>query len=197
MFYQRRTGTERGAGLGIGLTLARTLVEMHGGSISVHSEGEDRGSEFKIQLPMAAPAEPAAAPAPAESSHATPARDHRILIIDDNADAAETLCTLMKSLGHHAVYTATSGAQALQSGPELNPDIVLLDLMMPEMDGFELARRIRRESWGKQLLLVALTGWGHEEHRRRTREAGFDRHVTRPADIAAIRAVLRETSPQA
>jgi PAS domain S-box-containing protein len=197
MFYQGREGAERGAGLGIGLTLAKTLVEMHGGSISVHSGGEDQGSEFKVQLPLATPAEPARASAPEERNQASPPVDHRILIIDDNVDAAETLCTLMKSLGQQEVYTASSGAQALQSAPELHPDIVLLDLMMPGMDGFEVARRIRRESWGKQLLLVALSGWGHEEHRRRTKEAGFDRHVTKPADLAAIRAVLREARPQA
>ena len=198
MFYQGRDGTQRGAGLGIGLTLAQTLVEMHGGTISAHSEGEDQGSEFKIRLPLAVSVEqPTGKSVSPESNGASVPISHRILIVDDNVDAAETLCTLMKSLGQEAVYTASSAAQALQSAPELHPDIVLLDLMMPEMDGFELARRIRGESWGKELLLVALSGWGHEEHRRRTKAAGFDQHVTKPADIAAIRAVLRETRHQA
>src|SRR5262249_35502448 len=103
-----------------------------------------------------------------------------------------TLSTLMKSLGQTEVHTATSGEQALREAPELHPEIVLLDLMMPEMDGFEVARRMRSQSWGRDVYLVALSGLGQEDHRRQSREAGFDRHVTKPADLAALKAVLRE-----
>src|SRR5262249_4569832 len=136
----------------------------------------------------------ATAPRLSDTNEAAPALngDHRILIVDDNTDAAETLCALMKSLGEREVHTASSGEQALEAAPGLHPDIVLLDLMMPEMDGYEVARRMRKEPWGKDVLLVALSGLGHEEHRRRSREAGFDRHVTKPADLAALQSVLNE-----
>jgi CheY-like chemotaxis protein len=143
-----------------------------------------------IKLPMTNGAgKPADAPAPHEAT-ATSDDEHRILIVDDNTDAAETLCMLMKSLGQREVHTASNGSQALATAHSLHPDIVLLDLMMPEMDGFEVARRLRREVWAKDLMLIALSGWGQDEHRRRAREAGFDRHVTKPADLAALQSVL-------
>src|SRR5262249_13650147 len=152
--------------------------------ISAHSDGENRGSEFKFVLPLVSdvvkPEAPREVPVPAPANSR-----HRILIVDDNVDAAETLCMLMKSLGEREVHTASTGAQALETASSLHPDIVLLDLMMPEMDGYEVARRLRGEPWGKDLMLVALSGWGQEEHRRRAQEAGFDRHVTKPADLAA------------
>jgi two-component system, chemotaxis family, CheB/CheR fusion protein len=195
MFYQGRNARSGpGAGLGIGLTLAKTLVEMHRGSISVHSAGENEGSEFSVRLPLA---KRSAAGDPLVANRADPTfnSDHRILIVDDNTDAAETLCMLMKSLGEREVHTASNGPQALEAATQLHPDIVLLDLMMPEMDGYEIARRMRSEPWGKDLLLVAVSGWGHEEHRRRSKEAGFDRHMTKPADVMALRAVLQEVRP--
>jgi two-component system CheB/CheR fusion protein len=192
MFYQgsnARSGFS--AGLGIGLTLAKTLVEMHGGTIAARSSGENDGSEFRIRLPLAQ-AVVVSAEHPAGESAVPLNVDHRILIVDDNVDAAETLSMLMRSLGEREVHTANSGPQALQTAQSLRPDVVLLDLMMPEMDGYEVARRLRSEPWGKDLLLVALSGWGHEEHRRRSREAGFDRHVTKPADLSVLRSMLNE-----
>jgi CheY-like chemotaxis protein len=104
---------------------------------------------------------------------------------------------LMRSLGEREVHTASSGEQALETAPTLHPDIVLLDLMMPEMDGFEVARRMRCQPWGKDVLLVALSGLGHEDHRRRSKEAGFDRHVTKPADLASLKSVLNELPERA
>lgn len=188
------TPSESGPGLGIGLTLAKTLVEMHGGTLSVASDGENQGSEFQIRMPLVLPGQ-VKADQGADEDECSLNTDHRILIVDDNTDAAETMCMLMKSLGEREVHTASSGAQALVDGTRLHPDIVLLDLLMPEMDGYEVARRMRNEPWGKDLLLVALSGWGQEEHRRRTREAGFDRHVTKPADLAALRQVLNDCRP--
>ncbi len=195
MFYQgTNTRPGPGAGLGIGLTLAKTLVELHKGTLTVTSPGKGLGSEFKLRLPLARRAEVLEQ----RAHQAVPLKfngEHRILIVDDNVDAAETLCMLMKSLGEREVHTVCSGAEALQAAPELHPNIVLLDLAMPEMDGYEVARRMRGQPWGKNLLLVALSGWGHEEHRRRSKEAGFDRHVTKPADLAALQAVLNECRP--
>jgi two-component system, chemotaxis family, CheB/CheR fusion protein len=193
MFYQiRSSGPQSGAGLGIGLTLAKTLIELHGGSISARSSGLNQGSEFKVQLPVTT------SPLPLKTrvDEQPVDRAHRILIVDDNVDAAESLCLLMKSLGKSDVRTAASGPEALQTAEQLHPDIVLLDLMMPGMDGYEVARRLRREPWGAELLLVALSGWGHEEQRRRSKEAGFDRHVTKPADLATLRALLSERPPR-
>jgi CheY-like chemotaxis protein len=113
-----------------------------------------------------------------------------VLIVDDNEDAAETLRLLMKSIGGGDVHTASNGPDALATAAKLHPDVVLLDLSMPGMDGYELARRMRAEIWGKEALLVALTGCGQDQHRRRSQEAGFDRHMIKPADADALRAVL-------
>jgi two-component system, chemotaxis family, CheB/CheR fusion protein len=203
MFYQgNKARPESGAGLGIGLTLAKTLVEMHGGSIKVQSDGENHGSQFTIRLPLVPAHATTEVPGIPEQPHIADEAhkangDHRILIVDDNVDAAETLCALMQSLGEHEVHTASSGEQALETAPKLHPDIVLLDLMMPDMDGFEVARRMRGQPWGKDVLLVALSGLGHEDHRRRSREAGFDQHLTKPADVAVLKSVLSARSAPA
>ncbi len=190
MFYQGDEGRPmRGGGLGIGLTLARSLVEMHGGTITAMSAGSDRGSEFKVRLPVAEQR------AVGERSEQKAAPDralggHRVLIVDDNTDAARTLGMLVETLGHNEVHVANSGSEALRIAEERRPDIVLLDLKMPGMDGYEVARRLRSASWGRDLMLVAVTGWTLEDHRRRSRDAGFDRHLTKPADVAALAAVL-------
>ncbi|MBV8803722.1 MAG: response regulator, partial [Sinobacteraceae bacterium] len=190
MFYQANTRRpESGAGLGIGLTLAKSLVEMHGGTIAAESAGENLGSQFTIRLPLAEQPQ-AVEPRAVAGDEQKVNGEHRILIVDDNVDAAETLSTLMKSLGEREVHTARSGEQALQAAPTLHPDIVLLDLMMPEMDGYEVARRMRSQPWGKNVLLVALSGLGQDDYRRRTQEAGFDLHVTKPADLETLKAVL-------
>jgi signal transduction histidine kinase/ActR/RegA family two-component response regulator len=193
MFYQGDDPKlPRTAGLGIGLTLAKTLVDMHGGSIAVESLGENLGSTFIVNLPITkgrAPALPQkAADAPDHLS------GHRVLIVDDNADAAQTLGLLVTTIGDNDVRIASSGEEGLRIAAVQQPDIELLDLKMPDVDGFEVARRIRQEPWAQQTLLVALTGWGMDEHKRRTKEAGFDRHLTKPADRAALEAVLDDAS---
>jgi two-component system, chemotaxis family, CheB/CheR fusion protein len=189
MFYQARDSAVSNTGLGIGLTLARKLVEMHGGSIHADSPGPGKGSTFTIWLPLAH-TEIAGNTPETHNEVSETARHHRVLIVDDNDDAAETLCLLMKSLGSGEVRTASNGPDALAAAAQLRPSVVLLDLGMPGMDGYELARRIRAESWGKEALLVALTGWGQEQYRRRSQEAGFDRHMIKPANADALRTVL-------
>jgi CheY-like chemotaxis protein len=190
MFYQGGDQEKsRNAGLGIGLTLAKSLVEMHDGTITVESPGVNRGTEFEVRLPVSNAL--AAADTRSERHDDVPSA-RRVLIVDDNVDAAKALSILIKSLGVRQVRTATSGAQALQIAAELRPEVILLDLKMPEMDGYEVARLLRQETWGKDILLVAVTGWGAEEHRRRSKDAGFDVHITKPADIAALEAVLAE-----
>jgi signal transduction histidine kinase len=185
-------GRSRG-GLGIGLALVKRLVDMHGGKVSVHSAGTGRGTEFLICLPAARPQEwttPAAIEtADAQSVPAAPAGNgahtasrRRMLLVDDNQDALMSLANLLGLEGHE-VRTASDGFQALEYAPGFLPEVAVLDIGMPGMDGYELARRIRAQSWGKDMVLVALTGWGQEGDRRRSKDAGFDSHWVKPLDI--------------
>ena len=175
-----------GGGLGIGLALVRALVELHGGDISATSDGLDRGSQFTLRLPLFV--EPGAAvdgtqPAPVAESLAQVRRN--ILIADDNQDALESLALMLRLEGHD-VTCASDGEEALALAGQRRPEIVVLDVGMPKLDGCEVARRIRAESWGRDAVLVALTGWGQEVDRRRSREAGFDMHLVKPVDPATI-----------
>jgi len=181
--------TERASttgGLGIGLALVRALVELHGGEICANSPGVDQGSEFTVRLPLmdqGADARNAAA-SPAKSSQAVPVR-RNILIADDNQDALESLALMLRMEGHE-VHCASDGEEALLLAGQRKPEIVVLDVGMPKLDGCEVARRIRAESWGRGAVLVALTGWGQEIDRRRSREAGFDLHLVKPVDPATL-----------
>jgi PAS domain S-box-containing protein len=178
MFMQSADSLDRSrGGLGIGLTLARRLIELHGGALEGDSEGPGLGSTFTVQLPVMA----AAALKPHESSR--PHRDvtaRRILIAEDIPDAAEMLRTMLDLMGHD-VRVAADGVQAVTLAKEFAPDIALLDIGMPRMDGYQAAREIR-EALGTGVMLVALTGWGQEDDQRRAREAGFDHHLTKPAE---------------
>jgi len=175
-------------GLGIGLSLVRRLVEMHGGTITAASGGVDRGSVFTVRLPLARRAAAAeSAPAPADAGGA--AQGMRVLVVDDNRDAAETLGALVGMLGHE-VAVANDGHQALRMMGSLLPQVVFLDIGMPGMSGYEVAQAARRDARLDTVRLVALTGWGGEADRERTRAAGFDEHLTKPATVAAIEAVL-------
>lgn len=193
MFYQAGESQVSATGLGIGLTLARKLVEMHCGSITAESPGIQQGSKFIVRLPLTR----RKAALSDEAKNAAPQNRelYRVLIVDDNDDAAETLRNLIETLGAGEVRTASNGPDALEAAPGFRPDIVLLDLSMPGMDGYELARRMRAQPWGQKARLVALTGWGQEQHRRRSKEAGFDQHLTKPADPDALRAVLSGPKP--
>ena len=173
------------AGIGIGLALARALVQLHGGRISAESAGPGQGSRFIVTLPLAAAPEArerASAPAP----RAVP---RRFLVIDDNIDATDSQAALLRLLGHQ-VETAYSGAAALEKARVFRPEIVFFDLGMPGMDGFEVARQLRAMPEVREVLLVAQTGWGQEEDRRRTRAAGFDAHFAKPVDMATLMQLL-------
>jgi signal transduction histidine kinase/FixJ family two-component response regulator len=164
-------------GLGIGLALVRRLVQMHGGSVSIHSDGRGRGTEVTIRLPLL-PAAPAAAslspPVPALALPPT-----RILVVDDNADAAESLAMMLR-MGGHVVATAEDGLEALRVATEFQPQAVVLDLGMPRLNGYETARRMRDTPWGRDIAIVALTGWGQPADRDRTLAAGFNAHLVKP-----------------
>ena len=192
MFGQIDTTLERSrGGLGIGLTLVKTLVEMHGGRVEVQSEGPGRGTEFTIRLPISTRVPQATAPAPPEPVRAA---GRRVLIVDDSEDGAESLAMLLE-FGGHETYKAHDGIAALEAAERLRPDAVLLDIGLPRMNGYEVGRRIRQTPWGKQLTLVALTGWGQDEDRDRSRDAGFDAHMVKPVDLDALLKLLASVSP--
>ena len=182
------------SGLGIGLALVRRLVEMHGGSVSAHSEGPGRGSEFVICLPLMTPAAlPAVGdPVTAECQAARP-QHRRILVADDNLDALESLAALL-ALNGHEVHRAQDGAGALQAATRHRPEVIFLDIGMPQMDGYEVARRIRAQEWGKEMLLIAVTGWGQESDRQRSFAAGFDFHLVKPVDLEKLNQLLSKVS---
>jgi CheY-like chemotaxis protein/nitrogen-specific signal transduction histidine kinase len=181
----RASGRDQ-TGLGIGLALARRLVEMHGGAITAHSAGLGKGSEFVVRIPLARD----------QRAHATPSEGtasviprKRILVVDDNRDSAESLRMLLEFLGAD-VRVAFDGEGALTALKGYDPAVVFLDIGMPGLDGYEVARRMRAQLPPGKTTIVALTGWGQEEDRRKAREAGFDRHLIKPADVGALQALL-------
>jgi PAS domain S-box-containing protein len=207
MFTQVERATDRAqGGLGIGLWLVRQLVELHGGRVEASSAGPGKGSMFEVRLPLAvaapapapaatpapvptgapaaAPAPPVAAPAPAR----VPGR-RRVLVVDDNRDAANSLALLLDHMGHET-RVAHDGAEALEMAATYRPDIVLLDIGMPRMNGFDAARALRREPWGRDMTLIALTGWGQEHDRRSSQEAGFDHHLVKPVEPGSLLRLL-------
>lgn len=176
-------------GLGVGLTVARRLVEMHGGSIDAASAGPGSGSTFTVRIPAcAAQASPLEAePRPATSTE--PRRGLRVLIADDNRDAVESLAALLRTVGHD-VRIAYDGAEALRIAKEYRPEVAVLDIGMPKMSGHEAARKMRAESWGQGAVIVALSGWGQEDDKRRSREAGMDHHLVKPLEPATLLRLL-------
>jgi two-component system CheB/CheR fusion protein len=187
MFMQVDTSLERSqSGLGIGLTLAKRLVEMHGGTIEARSAGLGKGSEFCVRLPTSSKP-PAALPLAEPPVGVSP---RSILIVDDNPDTVTLFGLLLQRQGHE-IHIAHDGLEAVAAAAELRPDVVLLDVGLPKLDGYEAARRIRQQAGAKKLLLIAVTGWGQDEDRRRSKEAGFDAHLVKPMDITVLNELLR------
>ena len=175
-------------GLGVGLTLVRRLIEMHGGTVEAHSDGPGKGSEFIVRLPIS-PVNVEFLTGETEGALTAADVRRRILVVDDNVDSAESLAMMLELSGHD-VAMAHDGAEAVERAKEFQPDVAFLDLGMPKLNGYEAARSIREQPWGRQILLVALTGWGQEDDKRRTREAGFDAHIVKPIDFVALEKLL-------
>jgi two-component system CheB/CheR fusion protein len=191
LFTQSERALDRAqGGLGIGLTLVRRLVVLHGGTIQVAGPGLARGSEFTVRLPLAAGSAAAAAPAAAPPAAATRAK--RVMVVDDNRDGAESMAMLLRFWGHEPVL-AHDGPSAVELAPVAGPDVVLLDIGLPGMDGYQVARRLR-ERLAPRTMLVAVTGYGQDEDRRRAREAGFDYHLIKPVDMDELRGLLAAPS---
>jgi len=190
LFTQADATTHRAdGGLGIGLALVRKLVEMHGGSVAAYSQGANHGSEFVMRLPlmMQRMQRRSAVSTAAEEGRVT---SRRILVADDNADSLESLAVLLRCDGHE-VYTACDGEQALEQAAKHRPEIALLDLGMPKLDGVQVGRKIRAEPWGRAMTLIALTGWGQDSDRKRTQAAGFDAHLVKPLDVSDLSVYLQ------
>jgi len=180
-------------GLGIGLSLVKSLVELHGGSVEARSDGRGHGSEFVVRLPVAVNVRLPAPAVPAAGDATPDVLKRRVLIVDDNRDSADSLAMLLRIMGHE-VATAYDGEQAIATAAASRPEVVLLDIGMPKVNGYDTCSRIRREPWGADMLLVALTGWGQEDDRRRTAEAGFNQHMVKPVDAGALLKLLDSLS---
>jgi CheY-like chemotaxis protein len=181
-------GDTSAGGLGIGLTLARRLVEMHDGQIEAESQGLGTGSNFSVRLPLLTCDLVGAATAGEEDTGLPASR--RVLIVDDNQDAAEMLGVMMTAWGQDPKI-AHDGLAALEAGAAFEPEIVLLDIGLPRLDGHETARRMRAQTWGRRALLIALTGWGQDVDVARSRDAGFDHHLVKPVDPRVLKDLIR------
>jgi signal transduction histidine kinase/CheY-like chemotaxis protein len=190
MFAQvRKPAAFEYMGLGIGLSLVQSLVKMHGGSIRVSSDGEGKGATFVVHLPTVK-----APPVTSQTTAYQPPESmgesgRKVLVVDDNVAAAKTLSTLIKMLGND-VRTATNGQEAVEMAEEFQPELIIMDIGMPVMDGYDAARTIRSMPWGQHVRLVALTGWGQESDIQKSRSAGFDQHLVKPVELAAIQSLL-------
>jgi CheY-like chemotaxis protein len=191
LFTQVDGSLERSqGGLGIGLSLVKRIVEMHDGRVTAHSEGRGHGSTFAVRLPLLVEGR-AFVPPSEPARDAPPTTRGRILVVDDNRDGAESLALLLGRTGADT-RIAYDGNEAIDAAASFRPDVILLDLGLPKLNGYEACRAIRAEAWGRDIVIVALTGWGQEEDRRRSAEAGFDGHLVKPVEHAALTTVLEE-----
>ena len=187
MFTQAESSIQPSrAGLGIGLALVKHLVDLHGGRIEAQSAGLGKGSDFVVHLPIAAESAQALQP---EAAQVAAKPNYRILVADDNQDSAESLAMLLK-LGGHETRTTLDGEEAVEAAEAFQPHVVLLDIGMPKVDGYDACRRIRSQPWGKDMMLIAQTGWDQKDAKRRIQEAGFDAHLTKPVDHAVLMSLL-------
>lgn len=197
MFAQVDSTLERSqGGLGIGLTLARTLVELHDGTLTASSAGPGCGSEFTIRIPAKPRSlQPMTAPTPSSPQPAKPPgagkAGRKVLVVDDNRDSATTLAMLLK-LSAHTVEKAHDGEEALEAAQRFLPEVILLDIGLPKLNGYEVVRKLREQPWGKGMKVIALTGWGQEEDRQKSKDAGFDDHIVKPVQHAALVKLLSE-----
>ena len=194
IFTQVDRSLERShGGLGIGLTLVKQLVEMHGGSVEAHSDGPGKGSEFIVRLPLwkdeGGRLKVESGTDPPDSSLLPHSSSLKVLVVDDNKDAASSLAMMLKIMGNE-VRTAHDGLEGVETAAAFRPDMILMDIGMPKLNGYDACRRIREQPWAKNVVLVALTGWGQEEDRRRSSEAGFNVHLVKPVDLDALRKLL-------
>ncbi len=196
MFTQVDRSLEKSqGGLGIGLTLVKRLVEMHDGTVEARSEGHGKGSEFIVRLPIASKEKPMAIPRH-DADHSPRATALKVLVADDNEDSAMTLSMILKILGSE-VRTANDGVEAVEVATAFRPDVILLDIGMPRLNGYEACRRIREQPWGEKIVLVALTGWGQDEDKRRSQEAGFTHHMVKPVDPDVLKKLLYSRDAEA
>jgi CheY-like chemotaxis protein len=183
--FERSTG-----GLGIGLALVKGLTEMHGGSVRAESAGPGQGSRFMVRLPSIGVGGEERARAVSTRPIADKPR-RRILVADDNRDAVDSLATMLRLSGNE-VHTAHDGVEAVERAEAIQPDVVLMDVGMPRMNGYDATRRIRSQTWGERIVVIALTGWGQESDRRQSREAGCDDHLVKPVDHAQLDEMMNE-----
>jgi CheY-like chemotaxis protein len=189
LFMQGERGLDRSqGGLGIGLTVVKRLVELHGGRIEARSNGPGRGSEFTLRLPLGA-TPPTGHRTVATPEHRVPGVPRRILVVDDQVDVAESLALVLDLEGHQ-VKTALDGPTGLKLAAEFQPEVILLDLGLPGMDGYAVARQLRARPETQNVLLIAVTGYGREEDRARTQAAGFDHHLVKPIDLEELTTLL-------
>jgi len=188
MFTQAGMSLDRAqGGLGVGLSLVERLVKLHGGTVSAYSAGAGKGSQFTIRLP-AAQVQKAPEPEPRDGV-GEPSNRCRVLVVDDNVDSVDSLAMLLRMLGHE-VQTASDGESAVAAAEAFRPDVAILDIGLGKVNGYDLAKQIRERPWAKDVVLVALTGWGQESHRRRSAEAGFNHHLTKPVEFDVLQQIL-------
>ena len=190
LFSQVDRSVERATGgLGIGLALVKGLVELHNGSVSAESDGPGKGSTFRVRLPALDTIPEPVASAPAEDTPIAAANRRRILVVDDNRDGAFTLAKMLSLLGNE-VRTAHDGIEAIGRAEEFRPEVILMDVGMPGLNGYDATRRIRELSWGRSTIVIALTGWGQEGDRIQSREAGCDGHLVKPVSLTDLNNML-------
>jgi signal transduction histidine kinase len=195
VFVQAEPAKERAqGGLGIGLALVKALVELHGGAVDVHSDGRDKGCQFTVRLPRSIVVEPHEEPCKPPDAEALRGPARRILIADDNQDAAEALGMLLQ-ISNHDVHVAGDGAAALELAERVRPDVAVLDIGMPGLTGYEVAEQIRAKAWGRAMILIAVTGWGQKSDKEKAQRAGFDHHLTKPMDPTELEKLFTVSRP--